>query len=77
MQKKLKAPVEIALKVPFLIVESAKFTGKALLAPIPTGYCITKNSFFTSVEQSKSMIHSIQECINTVTGKTNDNGAHN
>ena len=48
--------------VPSLVIELDKFRTNALAAPLPTGLCIAKGSFFASIKQSISMLDSVQRC---------------
>ena len=55
--------------------QSAKFTATAVFSPIPAGYCITKENFSKSIDQTKSILATVQQCVkNQVNkfGKKND-----
>ncbi|CAB0037620.1 unnamed protein product [Trichogramma brassicae] len=79
-EKKIRAIWDLTRGVPSLTLKLAEFTGSALFSPIPTGYCLTRQSFDTAVEQSKSILRSVTQCaadraeqLRTVSANNNNN----
>ncbi|KAL7307270.1 hypothetical protein TKK_0000467 [Trichogramma kaykai] len=79
-EKKIRAVWDLTRGVPSLTLKLAEFTGSALFSPIPTGYCLTRQSFDTTVEQSKSIMRSVTQCaadraeqLRTISANNNNN----
>ena len=63
---------QVTKEMPGLIIDSMKFTASTWFSPLPTGYCITKNNFFKSVEQTKSMLRQLRTVKQCAKNQIND-----